>query len=149
MQNPSDLYRFTTEAGLNDPGSGVLLVALGAFIDAGQVQGMLSEHLIGTGNAEVVATFDVDQLFDYRGRRPVMIFDTNRWAEYEAPAMVLNRLTDRDGYGYHLLTGPEPDFQWDRVVEAIREIVDALGVTLVVSVNGIPMGVPHTPELSA
>ncbi|HSO70344.1 MAG TPA: PAC2 family protein [Arachnia sp.] len=144
MQNPSDLYRFTTEAGRSEPGSGVLLVALGAFIDAGQVQGMLSEHLIGTGNAEVVASFDVDQLFDYRGRRPVMIFDTNRWAEYEAPAIVLNRLTDRDGHGYHLLTGPEPDFQWDRVVEAIREIVDALGVTLVVTVNGIPMGVPHT-----
>lgn len=144
MQNPSDLYRFTTEAGLGDPGSGVLIVALGAFIDAGQVQGMLSEHLTGTGEAEVVATFDVDQLFDYRGRRPLMIFDTNRWVEYESPTMVLNRLTDRDGHGYHLLTGPEPDFQWDRVVEAIGEIVVTLGVTLVVTVNGIPMGVPHT-----
>ena len=144
MQTPSDLYRFTTDADRTGGGSGVLVVALGAFIDAGQVQRMLSEHLIGTGNAEVVATFDVDQLFDYRGRRPTMVFDTNRWAEYEAPSMALQRLTDRDGHAYHLLTGPEPDFQWERVVEAVRELVVALGVTLVVTVNGIPMGVPHT-----
>ena len=144
MQNPSDLYRFTADAGRNDPGSGVLVVALGAFIDAGQVQYLLSEHLVGTGHAEPVATFEVDQLFDYRGRRPTMVFDTNRWAEYEAPSMALQRLTDRDGHAYHLLTGPEPDFQWERVVEAVRELVVALGVTLVVTVNGIPMGVPHT-----
>ena len=64
MQNPSDLYRFTADAGRNDPGSGVLVVALGAFIDAGQVQHLLSEHLVGTGHAEPVATFDVDQLFE-------------------------------------------------------------------------------------
>ncbi|MHA6511314.1 proteasome assembly chaperone family protein [Tessaracoccus sp. Z1128] len=144
MQNPSDLYRFETDAGRNEPRSGLLLVALGGFIDAGQVQRVLSEHLIGTGNAEVIASFDIDRLYDYRGRRPVMIFDTNRWAEYEAPSMVLRRLTDRDGHSYHLLAGSEPDFQWERVVAAIRELVVALGVTLVVTVHGVPMGVPHT-----
>ena len=144
MQTPSDLYRFTNDADRSGGGSGVLVVALGAFIDAGQVQRLLSEHLIGTGQASMVATFDVDQLFDYRGRRPTMIFDTNRWAAYEVPSMVLQRLTDRDGHPYHLLTGPEPDFQWERVVAAVRELVVELGVRLVVTVNGIPMGVPHT-----
>ena len=61
-----------------------------------------------------------------------MVFDTNRWAEYDDPSMLLHRLTDRDGQTYYLLTGPEPDFQWERVVEAVRELVDLLGITLVV-----------------
>ncbi|MEO7421603.1 MAG: PAC2 family protein [Ornithinibacter sp.] len=144
MQNPSDLYRFETDADLSEPRPGVLVVALGGFIDAGEIQRMLSEHLIETGDPEVVASFDIDQLLDYRARRPAMVFDTNRWEEYEDPTMLLHRLTDRDGQTYYLLTGPEPDFQWERVVEAVRDLVVALGVTLVVTTHGIPMGVPHT-----
>ncbi len=144
MQNPSDLYRFETDVDLTEPRPGVLVVALGAFIDAGEVQRMLSEHLVETGNPDLVATFDVDQLLDYRARRPAMVFDVNRFAEYETPTMLLRRLTDRDGHIYYLLTGPEPDFQWERVVAAIRDIIIALGVTLAVTAHGIPMGVPHT-----
>ena len=144
MQNPSDLYRFETDVDLGELRPGVLVVALGAFIDAGEVQRILSDHLVETGTPQVIATFDVDQLLDFRGRRPAMTFDTNRWAEYEAPTMLLQRLTDRDGHTYYLLTGREPDFQWERVVAAIRELVVALGVSLVVTAHGIPMGVPHT-----
>lgn len=144
MQNPSDLYRLEPGAVGDDPRPGVLLVALGTFIDAGQVQRVLSEHLVATGNAELIATFDVDQLVDYRGRRPTMVFDVNKWASFEAPEMLLRRLTDRDGDTYYLLTGPEPDFQWERVVAAVRELIDALHVSLVVHVHGVPMGVPHT-----
>ena len=144
MQNPSALYRFETDADLTVLRPGVLVVALGAFIDAGQIQAVLGGHLLETGDPEVVASFDIDQLLDYRGRRPAMVFDTNRWVEYDDPAMLLHRLTDRDGQTYYLLTGPEPDFQWERVVEAIRELVVTLGITLVVHTHGIPMGVPHS-----
>ncbi len=147
MQNPSDLYRFeadTAELG-NQPG--VLIVALGGFIDAGHTQQLLADHLLATGEPSVVASFDVDQLVDYRGRRPVMVFESTHWASYEDPSLVLHRLTDRDGHGYYLLTGPEPDYQWERVVEAVREIIARLGVTLTVHAHGIPMAVPHTRPL--
>lgn len=143
MRNPTDLFRLETD-GEPTPRPGVLLVALGAFIDAGNIQRVLGEHLIETGNPQVVASFDVDQLLDYRGRRPAMIFDRNRWESYDDPAMLLYRLTDRDGQTYYLLTGPEPDYQWERAVEAVRRLIDLFRITLVVSVHGIPMGVPHT-----
>ena len=144
MQNPSALYRFETDADLARPRPGVLVVALGAFIDAGHIQSVLGGHLLETGDPEVVASFDVDQLLDYRGRRPQMVFDTNRWVEYDDPTMLLHRLTDRDGQTYYLLSGPEPDYQWERVIEAVRELVVRLGITLVVHTHGIPMAVPHT-----
>ena len=56
MQNPSDLYRFETDAQL-ERRPGALIVLLGAFIDAGNIQRILGTHLVDTSDAEVVATF--------------------------------------------------------------------------------------------
>ncbi|SES48764.1 PAC2 family protein [Pedococcus cremeus] len=144
MQNPSELYRFETDAEPQELRASVMIVTLGGFVDAGNTQRLLSDHLLATTEGSVVASFDVDQLLDYRGRRPGMVFDTNRWLSYEDPCLALHRLVDRDGTPFFLLTGPEPDYQWERVVEAIRQLVVALGVDLVVSAHGIPMAVPHT-----
>ena len=144
MQNPSDLYRFETDTPVPAREPGALVVLLGAFIDAGNLQRILGTHLVDTSEAEVLATFDVDALLDYRGRRPAMVFDTNRWESYADPSMVLYRMSDRDGQTYYLLTGPEPDFQWERTIEAIRQLIQILGINLVVTSHGIPMGVPHT-----
>ena len=144
MQNPSELYRFETDADPQELRASVMIVTLGGFVDAGNTQRLLSDHLLATTEGSVVASFDVDQLLDYRGRRPGMVFDTNRWLSYEDPCLALHRLVDRDGTPFFLLTGPEPDYQWERVVEAIRQLVVALGVDLVISAHGIPMAVPHT-----
>jgi hypothetical protein len=142
--NPSELYRFETDAEPQDLRASVMIVTLGGFVDAGQTQRLLSDHLLASSDGAVVASFDVDQLLDYRGRRPGMVFDTNRWMSYDDPSLALHRLVDRDGTPFLLLAGPEPDYQWERVVEAIRELVVMLGVDLVVSAHGIPMAVPHT-----
>ncbi len=144
MHNPTPIFRYETDGTgpLHRPG--VLVVLLGGFIDAGNIQRVLTEHLLASGESEVVASFDIDQLVDYRSRRPAMIFDKNRWDSYEDPALLLHRLTDRDGQTYYLLTGPEPDFQWERVVDGLREIIGQVGITLTISTHGIPMNVPHT-----
>jgi hypothetical protein len=144
VQNPSELYRFETDAEPQDLRASVMIVTLGGFVDAGQTQRLLTDHLLASSEGTVVASFDVDQLLDYRGRRPGMVFDTNRWVSYDDPALALHRLVDRDGTPFLLLAGPEPDYQWERVVEAIRELVVMLGVDLVVTAHGIPMAVPHT-----
>ena len=144
MLNPSELYRFETDTDPQELRASVMVVSLGGFMDAGHTQRLLTEHLLATSESSVVASFDVDQLMDYRGRRPGMVFDTNRWVSYEDPCLALHRLSDRDGTPYFLLAGPEPDYQWERVSEAIRQLVVDLGVTLVVSAHGIPMAVPHT-----
>ena len=144
MQNPSELYRFETDTDPQELRASVMLVSLGGFVDAGHTQRLLTDHLLATSEGTVVASFDVDQLLDYRGRRPAMVFDTNRWVSYDDPCLVLHRLIDRDGTPFLLLAGPEPDYQWERVVEAVRELVEVLGVNLVVSAHGIPMAVPHT-----
>jgi len=144
VQDPSKLYAYQTDTPLGDLGASVLLVSLEGFVDAGQTQRLLTDHLLATLPHSVVASFDVDQLMDYRGRRPTMMFDRDRWSSYADPTLLLHRVTDADGQPFLVLSGQEPDYQWARVVEAIRQLIRALGVTLTVSIHGIPMAVPHT-----
>ncbi|NJQ06192.1 PAC2 family protein [Streptomyces lonarensis] len=92
----------------------------------------------------VVARFDHDRLVDYRARRPAMVFRRDRWAGYEQPQLELRLLEDATGQPFLLLSGPEPDVEWDSFTAAVRQIVDRLGVRLAMTFHGIPMGVPHT-----
>ena len=144
MQDPAELYSFETDTDPRELRASVLLVSLGGFVDAGHTQRLMTEHVLATLEHTVVASFDVDQLIDYRGRRPAMTFDRDRWSSYADPSLVLYRVVDRDGQPFLVLDGLEPDYQWERVVEAIRQLIQAFGVTLTVSVHGIPMAVPHT-----
>ncbi len=144
MQDPTALFRFETDTDLADLRATVLVVSVGALIDAGHTLRLMTDHLLDTTDHTVVASFDVDQLIDYRSRRPAMVFDHNQWQGYDDPSLALHRLVDRDGTPFLLLTGPEPDFQWERMAEAVRILVEQLGVTLTVSTHGIPMAVPHT-----
>ena len=144
MLDPRSLIRFEADATAEDLRPGPLVIAMGAFIDAGATARLLGEHLTTSSRARVLCSFDIDQLLDYRSRRPAMVFESNRFVSYEDPALVLYAMEDRDGTPYYLLVGPEPDYQWERMVEALRIVLDALRVTLVVSAHGIPMAVPHT-----
>ena len=114
------------------------------FVDAGQAGRLFSAHVLEQLDHEILAEFDHDQLHDYRSRRPAMIFDTNTWKSYADITLRLYRVIDEQGEVFLLLTGPEPDVQWDRLAAAVIDLVEQIGVRLTVSMHGIPMAVPHT-----
>ena len=149
MQDPTELFQFETDSSLSpdDTHASVLVLALGGFVDAGHTQRVLTEHLLENHESRVIASFDVDQLLDYRGRRPAMVFDRDHWESYADPSLLLHRVVDREGVPFLLLAGPEPDYQWARMVEAVMILIRALDVDLTVNVHGIPMAVPHTRPL--
>jgi hypothetical protein len=144
VQDPTELFQFETDTPAQDLRASVMLVALDGFVDAGQTQRLLTEHLLATHKSTVVASFDVDQVLDYRGRRPLMTFDRDRWSSYADPALLLHRVLDQEGVPFFVLAGPEPDYQWSRMSEAVTSLIDRLGVDLTVTVHGVPMAVPHT-----
>jgi hypothetical protein len=90
----------------------------------------------------------VDQLLDYRSRRPMMTFDATAWRDYEEPQLVVDLVDDAQGTPFLLLHGTEPDVQWERYVAAVRRLVERFDVPLTVGIHGIPMGVPHTRPIS-
>jgi predicted ATP-grasp superfamily ATP-dependent carboligase len=140
--DPHALYDLTGD--LPELGRPVLVQALSGYVDAGNGTKLAREHLTKTLEHRTVATFDVDQLLDYRSRRPPMIFVEDHWTEYEDPTLDLHLLQDDAGTPFLLMTGPEPDLQWERFVAAVIGLIDRLGVQMTVGLNSIPMAVPHT-----
>ena len=143
MQDPEDLFTLAHEPA--DLGSPVLIQSVDGFIDAGGGRRLAREQLLAASAVdEVVVRFDVDQLIDYRSRRPTMTFDTDHWSAYDDPSLVVRMLEDSAGTPYLLLDGPEPDYQWERFAAAVRLVVERLHVRLTIGLNAIPMAVPHT-----
>ena len=142
MLDPDALYEI--EPDLPDLGRPVLVIALDGFVDAGAARRLAIEHLLASDEPTDVVTFDVDQLHDYRARRPPMLFVEDHWETYADPSLTVKALRDDAGTPFLLLTGPEPDVQWERFALAVRHVVERLGVRMTIGLNAIPMAVPHT-----
>ncbi|GAB3983426.1 PAC2 family protein [Plantactinospora veratri] len=142
MLDPNELYQLTDD--LPELGQPVLIQALSGFVDAGNATRLAREHLVSTLESRTIATFDVDQLLDYRSRRPTMIFVEDHWEHYEQPKLELHLLRDDENTPFLLLSGPEPDFQWERFIAALTSLIRRLGVRVTIGLNAIPMAVPHT-----
>jgi len=126
-------------------GSGpVMIHALEGFSDAGHAIRLAAEHLKDTLDTELVASFAIDDLLDYRSRRPVMTFKTDHFTRYEEPQLNLYALRDSLGTPFLLLAGLEPDLKWERFVTAVRLLAERLGVRRTIGLGTIPMAVPHT-----
>ncbi|GAB3844532.1 PAC2 family protein [Micromonospora andamanensis] len=142
MLDPHELYELTDD--LPDLGQPVLIQALTGFVDAGNASRLAREQLLTSLESRPIARFDLDQLFDYRSRRPVMTFVEDHWESYDDPVLELHLLHDDDETPFLLLTGPEPDLQWERFTAAVAGLAARLDVRLTVGLNAIPMAVPHT-----
>lgn len=132
---------------VSDASAPVLVHAMRGSMDAGQAGSLAAAHLLENHQSVRVATFRVDDLLDYRSRRPIITFDANTFTDYADPELALDYLSTPTG-GVLLLHGVEPDLRWEAFAQAMRTIIDRLGVSITVGVQGIPMGVPHTRPLS-
>lgn len=124
-----------------------LLVVFSGYLDAGSVSTQLENLLLERLDHQRIATFDTDQLLDYRARRPHLRFDGKQFFDYEAPQLELHLLKDQMQQPFLMLSGPEPDYQWDRFVSAVMILVEQLEVELVTFIDAIPLPVPHTRPL--
>lgn len=145
MFDPTDLYELADNVPeLTDP---VLLYHFDGFVDAGGAGRLALGHLLAELEHRVVATFDVDRLLDYRSRRPIMTFDTDKWVDCESPELAVYATQDATGTPFLVLSGPEPDREWELFVKAVGTLLERLKVSRIVTVHGIPMAVPHTRPL--
>ncbi len=122
----------------------VLIHALEGFSDAGHAIRLAAAHLKNTLDTELVASFAIDELLDYRSRRPLMTFKTDHFTHYDDPELNLYALHDSVGTPFLLLAGLEPDLRWERFITAVRLLAERLGVRQVIGLGTIPMAVPHT-----
>jgi len=145
--DPHELYELADELPVFDDGP-VLIQALTGFVDAGSAIQLFRENLLEHLDSRPIATFDLDQLLDYRSRRPPMIFIEDHWESYDQPSLALHLVRDQLGTEFLMLAGPEPDLQWERFIAAVTGLIEQFGVRLTVGLNAIPMAVPHTRPVS-
>src|SRR5918994_460996 len=130
---------------LRDP---FLVVHLHGWTDAGLAGQTAAVFLRERWNATTLATFDADELIDFRARRPVVRLASGTIEEVTWSPTELLAATPGGERDALLLVGPEPDFRWrafcDEVVEACRR----LRVTEVFGLGAFPAPALHTDPVA-
>lgn len=124
------------------PDGPVLIHALDGFLTAGSASTLASKVM--ATREDIVFEFDLDAMYDYRARRPLITFRADHYLDYREPRLTISREKDANGTEFLLLTGPEPDFGWERFVSDVVDVIEDQNVSLTVGLGSVPMGVPHT-----
>lgn len=150
MRDPRELYTFeAAEVVAAVPRGRLTLVhALPGIVDAGSSSQIASRYLRESLRTVRLVTFDADELLDYRGSRPQAVFDGRSFTSVDIPEVALHLVYDEADRPFLLLDGPEPDLQWRRFAQALIDLVEFFDVDRVVSMNAVPMAVPHTRPIS-
>ena len=133
------LYRL--EGSLPSLDGPIVIAAMDGWVDAGSAA--TNALAVLADGATPIATFDADQLYDYRSRRPTLEIRDGRLSSLAWPALVLRhaRFPERD---LLILTGAEPDDRWHALADAAVELMGRLDVRGWISLGAIPAAVPHT-----
>lgn len=144
MLDPSTLFSWEPHVDQRTLRARTLVVTLGSYIDAGHSQRLLDAHLLERLPSRLIGRFDADQVVDYAGRRPTIVFDRDHFGEYRKPEINLHLVQDADDTGFLLLTGPEPALQWERMAAAVRHVIEQVDLERTVLVQSMPAPTPHT-----
>ena len=122
----------------------VLVMAMEGWIDAGVGSATAVAHLLASMPHQLVATFDADELVDFRARRPTLRIVNGVDTELTWPEIRVNAATNRTGRSVLLLTGPEPDMRWHAFTAEMVGLASRLKVEMVIGLGAFPAPVPHT-----
>ena len=124
-----------------------LVVALQGYADAGQAVEAVSEHLLAALENRLVASFNTDELVDFRSRRPAVTMEDHEIIRTDEINLDMRVLRDPEGRSFLLLSGPEPDMHWNAFTEAVTDLVERYDVENTICLYSAPMTVPHTRPL--
>src|SRR5580658_5309023 len=126
------------------PHQPVLVTVMEGWIDAGFAAATAWAALSESVETEVLATFDPEELIDFRARRPRLQIVDGMNAELVWQRPELRVGVDKAGSGMLFLVGPEPDFRWRGFSETVAALSSELGVRMAIGLGAFPAAVPHT-----
>lgn len=121
----------------------VMLVCLDGWVDAGRTAERLARALTSRPSV-LVAAFDVDELVDFRNRRPTMRVVDGVNTGIDWPSIEILATHDLDGRDVLVLRGPEPDRGWRGFAAAVVEVARRVGTRMVLSLGAYPAATAHT-----
>jgi predicted ATP-grasp superfamily ATP-dependent carboligase len=125
----------------------VLITAFTGWNDAGDAASMAVQHLVEAWSAELVATIDGEEFFDFQSTRPnVRLIDgMTRAIEWPSTELYAARTPGGDVL---LLLGTEPQLKWRTFCRAITETATEYQTSMVVTLGALLADVPHARPVS-
>lgn len=122
----------------------LLMIQFDGSLDAGSAGSLAATQLLRNFSPQRVATFNTDQLLDYRSHRPTMEVDNWVTTKVSSPEIALDLVHDDAGTPMLILHGPEPDTRWHAFTDTVAELVETAGAEVVFTFHGLPAAVPHS-----
>lgn len=125
--------------------SPILVAAFEGWNDAGEAATGAIEHLEEVFDAEIIASFDPDEYYDFQVNRPHVRVDEDGVREIIWPTTRISVVTDpalpRD---LVLVRGIEPSMRWRSFCQELLALADDLEIDLVITLGALLADSPHT-----
>jgi proteasome assembly chaperone (PAC2) family protein len=126
-----------------------LVCAFKGWNDAADAASHALTFIGGALGARRFATIDPEEFYDFQATRPRIKLIEGRTREVVWPEVELYEARiPRAPRDLILLTGTEPSYKWRAFCRIVVELVEALGVQLVVSLGALLADVPHTRPIN-
>jgi predicted ATP-grasp superfamily ATP-dependent carboligase len=129
---------------LNDP---VMFVALTGWVDGGLAGtgavAAIAEHM---ESARTFGSIDLSDLLDLQQTRPTVQLVDGVTREIQWPSVDL--VAGNAGRDVVLVVGPEPSIRWKGFTNALASAAERLGVTMAITLGGMPAAVSHRRPVS-
>lgn len=135
------LYQLENELPAKAP---LLIVSFQNRFDSGKVESLAVSQLYASLPTKTLITFNTDELLNYQDAG--IMVEINGWmvSHVELPEITLDLLHDDEGTPLLILRGTEPHLRLEAFSQTIRQLCEQMGVELVITLQGMPMPVPHT-----
>jgi proteasome assembly chaperone (PAC2) family protein len=122
----------------------VLVTAFRGWNDGGQGASLAAQHLVTTWDAEKFADIDPEGFFDFQATRPRVSLIDGLTRHIDWPENDFFHASPGDERDIVLLVGTEPNVRWRTFTELVVELVQDLGIELIISLGALLADVPHT-----
>jgi predicted ATP-grasp superfamily ATP-dependent carboligase len=127
----------------------VMLVAFEGWNDAGDAATTAVRHLGEIWNAEVFATIDPEEFYDFSSTRPRVELDGDQRRVIVWPENIFSSAAKvRRGLDTITLLGVEPQLRWRTFCNQITGLARIFDVRLVLTLGALLAEVPHTRPVS-
>lgn len=140
--------RWISPADAKRPEAPIMIVALEGLFDIAEGATDALHHLITHTDAELFATIDSEEFFDFTRERPSMRLAGGRrritWPDAKCFVATFDDPAKRD---LALLVGVEPHLRWKTFAACVTAIAERLEASTLVTMGSPPGQAPHTRPL--
>jgi proteasome assembly chaperone (PAC2) family protein len=136
-----DHVRWTARPDLH---TSVVIAAFEGWNDAGDAASTAARYLIDRWDAELVATIDPEEFYDFTSTRPqVRLDDGQRHIDWPSTEVYAATITDTETHVL-IIVGTEPQLRWRTYTDELTEIAVSQHARLCITLGALLAEVPHT-----